>query len=69
MPSSSPLKGLFLLDASAYEEIYGEEARRAIAELVELVAPPQTGAPLQKTPSVERPTRGRKINPHRIQAA
>jgi phosphoglycerate dehydrogenase-like enzyme len=52
MPSSSPLKGLFLLDASAYEEIYGEEARRAIAELVELVAPPQTGETVAKCSDV-----------------
>jgi phosphoglycerate dehydrogenase-like enzyme len=52
MPPSSRPKGLFLLSASAYEEIYGEEARLTIAELVELAAPPQTGETVAQHPDV-----------------
>lgn len=36
------LKGLYLLNTDAYAKIYGEPERAAIAELVEIVAPPQT---------------------------
>lgn len=48
------LNGLFLLHRSAYDEIYGEMERAAIAELVELVAPPQTADTISKHPEVLR---------------
>jgi phosphoglycerate dehydrogenase-like enzyme len=48
------LNGLFLLHRSAYDEIYGEMERAAIAEMVELVAPPQTAETISEHPEVLR---------------
>ncbi|MGC9521957.1 MAG: hydroxyacid dehydrogenase [Anaerolineae bacterium] len=46
------LKALYLLDTEAYDRIYGEPERRAIAELVTLVAPPQTAESVREHPEV-----------------
>jgi phosphoglycerate dehydrogenase-like enzyme len=46
------LKGLFLLNTGAYDQIYGEPERAAIAELVDIVAPPQTAESVRENPAV-----------------
>jgi phosphoglycerate dehydrogenase-like enzyme len=48
------LNGLFLLRPSAYDEIYGETERAAIADLVEIVAPLQTAETIAEHPDVLR---------------
>src|SRR5438270_792663 len=45
-------RGLFVLDASAFELIYGPDERRAIAERVDLIAPPQTKQSLAAQPEL-----------------
>ncbi len=37
------LKGIYLLDESAYRKIYREEVREQISQWVQIAAPPQTG--------------------------
>jgi phosphoglycerate dehydrogenase-like enzyme len=46
------LKAIYLLNPEAYDQIYGEPERRAIAELVEIIAPLQTAASVREDPSV-----------------
>ncbi len=48
------LNGLFVLRRSAYEEIYSAAEHAAIAELVEIVAAPQTAETLREQPGVLR---------------
>src|SRR5690348_15220564 len=48
------LKGLFILRPGAYDEIYGPAERAAIAELVEMVAPPQTAEGISAYPELLR---------------
>jgi phosphoglycerate dehydrogenase-like enzyme len=50
----SRLKGLFILRPSAYDEIYSPAARATIAELVEIVAPPQTAEGIAACPELLR---------------
>jgi phosphoglycerate dehydrogenase-like enzyme len=45
-------KTLYLLDGEAFEKIYGEEERAAVAELADVYAPPQTGDSVAKNPDV-----------------
>jgi phosphoglycerate dehydrogenase-like enzyme len=45
-------KALYLLDGEAFEKIYGEEERAAVAELADVYAPPQTGDSVAKNPRV-----------------
>ena len=45
-------KGLYLLNADAYDKIYGAAERTAIAELVEIVALPQTAESVAANPGV-----------------
>jgi phosphoglycerate dehydrogenase-like enzyme len=45
-------KGLFALDLTAYERIYGPPETEEIDRLVEIYAPVQTAAGLQKDPSI-----------------
>ena len=45
-------KSLYLLDGEAFQKIYGEEERTAVAELAEVYAPPQTGDSVAKNPDV-----------------
>jgi phosphoglycerate dehydrogenase-like enzyme len=45
-------KALYLLDGEAFEKIYGEEERAAVAELGDVYAPPQTGDSVAKNPDV-----------------
>jgi phosphoglycerate dehydrogenase-like enzyme len=45
-------KALYVLDSEAFEKIYGEEEREAIAGLADVYAPPQTGDSLAKNPRV-----------------
>jgi phosphoglycerate dehydrogenase-like enzyme len=45
-------KALYLLDREAFEKIYGEEERAAVAELADVYAPPQTGDSVAKNPRV-----------------
>jgi phosphoglycerate dehydrogenase-like enzyme len=47
-------KALFVLNASSYDLIYGPEERAAIAELCEVMAPPQTKESLAAAPSLLR---------------
>lgn len=44
-------KALFVLNASSYDLIYGPEERAAIAELCEVIGPPQTKESLAADPS------------------
>lgn len=48
------LKGLFLLNSSACEEIYGPAEREALAALVEMVGPPQTAETIRAQPDLLR---------------
>lgn len=45
-------KGLFVLSPSAYDEIYGPEERAAIAQLIDVVAPPQTAETIRQRPEL-----------------
>ena len=45
-------KALYVLDGEAFEKIYGEEERAAVAELADIYAPPQTRDSVSKNPSV-----------------
>ena len=45
-------KALYLLDSGAFEEIYGEEERAAVAGLADVYAPLQTGNSVAKNPRV-----------------
>ncbi|MCX6047869.1 MAG: hydroxyacid dehydrogenase [Chloroflexi bacterium] len=45
-------KGIFLLNRDAYEQIYGAAERAAIAQAVELYAPPQTAQSIQANPAI-----------------
>jgi hypothetical protein len=45
-------KALYILDGEAFEKIYGEEERLAVAELADVYAPPQTRDSLAKNPGV-----------------
>jgi phosphoglycerate dehydrogenase-like enzyme len=45
-------KALYLLDSGAFEKIYGEEERAAVAGLADLYAPLQTGNSVAKNPGV-----------------
>ena len=51
MTTSFP-KALYLLDRGAFERIYGEEERAAVAGLADVYAPLQTGKSVAKTPGV-----------------
>jgi hypothetical protein len=46
------LNALYLLDSGAFEEIYGEEERAAVAGLADVYAPLQTGISVAKYPGV-----------------
>ena len=46
------LKGLFALRHSAYNEIYGPAERVAIAELIDVIAPPQTAESIDQHPDI-----------------
>jgi phosphoglycerate dehydrogenase-like enzyme len=46
------LNALYLLDSGAFEEIYGEEERAAVAGLADVYAPLQTGNSVAKNPGV-----------------
>ncbi|MBX2998035.1 MAG: hydroxyacid dehydrogenase [Caldilineaceae bacterium] len=48
----SKLKALYLLNESAFDQIYGPDERRDIEELVELVAPLQTARSIAENPTV-----------------
>jgi phosphoglycerate dehydrogenase-like enzyme len=50
--TASTPKALYVLDGEAYEKIYGEEERAAVAELADIYAPPQTRDSVSKNPSV-----------------
>ena len=45
-------KALYLLDSGAFERIYGEEERAAVAGLADVYAPLQTGNSVAKNPGV-----------------
>jgi phosphoglycerate dehydrogenase-like enzyme len=45
-------KALYLLDGEAFEKIYGDEGRAAVAELADVYAPPQTADSVAKDPGV-----------------
>jgi hypothetical protein len=45
-------KALYLLDRGAFEKIYGEEERAAVAGLADVYAPLQTGDSVAKNPGV-----------------
>ena len=45
-------KALYLLDGEAFEKIYGDEERTAVAELADVYAPPQTADSVAKNPCV-----------------
>jgi phosphoglycerate dehydrogenase-like enzyme len=45
-------KALYVLDGEAYEKIYGEEERVAVADLADVYASPQTRDSVSKNPSV-----------------
>lgn len=51
-PTPPPYKGLFLLNANAYDQIYGPKQQAAIARLVDLYAPPQTAHSLAADPTI-----------------
>ena len=44
------VKGLYILDDIPFHQIYGPEEQRDIAELVDIYAPPQTCADIERTP-------------------
>lgn len=46
------LKGLFVLRPDAYNEIYGPADRATIAELIDVIAPPQTAESIYKHPDI-----------------
>ena len=46
------LKGIFILNTDAYDKIYGEPERAAIAELVDIVAPQQTAQSIAENPAL-----------------
>jgi phosphoglycerate dehydrogenase-like enzyme len=46
------LKGLFVLRPDAYDEIYGPAERAAIAELIDVIAPPQTAESIYEQPDM-----------------
>ncbi|MBN1639976.1 MAG: hydroxyacid dehydrogenase [Anaerolineae bacterium] len=46
------LKGIYVLNSSAYEQIYGPAEREDIARLVEICAPQQTADAVREDPSV-----------------
>ena len=46
------LKGIFILSTEAYDLIYGEPERAAIAELVDIVAPQQTAQSIAENPAL-----------------
>lgn len=46
------LNALFLLNTDAYDKIYGEPERAAIAAMVDIVAPPQTAESVRAHPEV-----------------
>ncbi len=46
------LKGLYLLNANAYDMIYGATERAQIKQLVEICAPPQTAESVSANPAV-----------------
>ncbi|MDH7567984.1 MAG: hydroxyacid dehydrogenase, partial [Armatimonadota bacterium] len=48
------MKGLFILDTNAYQNIYGPDEREAIARMVELVAPQRTREQVREDPAVLR---------------
>lgn len=45
-------KAIYLLDAKAYDQIYGPDERSDLASLVEFVAPPQTDESARRDPSL-----------------
>ena len=45
-------KALYLLDGGAFEKIYGDEERTAVAELADVYAPPQTAESVAMNPGV-----------------
>ena len=45
-------KALYLLDSEAFQKIYGDEERAAVAELADVYAPQQTGKSVAKDPGV-----------------
>ena len=47
-------KALYLLDGEAFEKIYGEEERAAVAELADVYAPQQTADSVAKNPVCSR---------------
>lgn len=46
------LKGIYVLHADAYQRIYGPGERQEVEELVDIYAPQQTAADIQRDPSV-----------------
>jgi phosphoglycerate dehydrogenase-like enzyme len=48
------LKGLFVLRPDAYDEIYGPAERATIAELIDVIAPPQTAESIYEHPAILR---------------
>jgi phosphoglycerate dehydrogenase-like enzyme len=50
--TASTPKALYVLDGEAFEKIYGEEEREAVAELADVYAPPQTRDSVAKNPRV-----------------
>ena len=48
------LKGIYLLNEHAYDVIYGPPEREAIANLVDIYAPPQTQESIRKNPAILR---------------
>ncbi|MBN2390100.1 MAG: hydroxyacid dehydrogenase [Anaerolineae bacterium] len=46
------IKGLFLLGTKVYDQIYGEPERSVIADLVDIITPPQTAESVRENPSV-----------------
>lgn len=49
---SNRYKGIFLLNYDAYNQIYGPTQRAAIAQLVDLYAPPQTAQSIAADPTI-----------------
>jgi len=48
------LKGLYILNESAFKDIYGQAEQEEIAKLVDIYAPPQTAQSVKENPSVLR---------------
>ena len=46
------MKAIYLLNASAYDQIYGPDERADLAQLLEISAPPQTAQSVAANPSV-----------------